>query len=103
MSDATASWSHGELPDNALIGAGTLITGEHAFKRFRADRPGALCIGPQCTMDGAHFAVEPGGRIEIGECCYFTNAILLAEELAAGWLTHRPRPDDSVGRDARGA
>lgn len=76
-----ASWTDGALPANAVVGARTVIHGSNAFKRFRSTAPGALRIGAGCTMDGAHFAVEQGGRIEIGECCYFTNSILLAEHL----------------------
>ena len=31
-------------------------------------------------MDGAHFAVGEEGCVEIGDYCYFTNAVLLCEE-----------------------
>ena len=78
-------WAHGPLPSGARTGPGTLITGEHAFKRFRAKRTDALVIGANCTMDGVHFAVEAEGRIAIGDYCYFTNAVLLCElELRIG-------------------
>ena len=78
-------WAHGPLPANARAGSGTVITGEHAFKRFRARTPEALVIGENCTMDGVHFAVEAHGRIHIGDYCYFTNAVLLCElELRIG-------------------
>jgi acetyltransferase-like isoleucine patch superfamily enzyme len=30
-------------------------------------------------MDGVHFAVGEDGRAEIGDYCYFTNAVLLCE------------------------
>ena len=36
-------------------------------------------------MDGVHFAVGEEGRVEIGDYCYFTNAVLLCElELRIG-------------------
>jgi acetyltransferase-like isoleucine patch superfamily enzyme len=36
-------------------------------------------------MDGVHFAVGEQGRVEIGDYCYFTNAVLLCEsELIIG-------------------
>ena len=87
MSDVTpkpgapvdSPWAHGPLPASARVGAGTLITGEHAFKRFRARQPDALVIGANATMDGVHFAIEAEGRITIGDYCYFTNALLLCE------------------------
>jgi len=79
MTEVRGPWSDGALPANVTVGARTIINGTHAFKRFRSQQPSALVIGADCTMDGAHFAVEAGARITIGDCCYFTNAILLAE------------------------
>ena len=73
------------LPSNARIGPNTLVTGELAFKRFRSKHPDALVIGANCTMDGVHFALGETGRVQIGDCCYFTNAVLLCElELRVG-------------------
>jgi acetyltransferase-like isoleucine patch superfamily enzyme len=69
-----------KLPFNARIGANTMITGQHAFKRFRSKRADALSIGHDCTMDGVHFALGPAGRVVIGDYCYFTNATLLCED-----------------------
>jgi acetyltransferase-like isoleucine patch superfamily enzyme len=76
---ATAQARLPVLPANARIGLNTLISGEHAFKRFRNKQPDALIIGSHCTMDGVHFAVESQGRLSIGDYCYFTNAVLLCE------------------------
>jgi acetyltransferase-like isoleucine patch superfamily enzyme len=72
-------WTHGSLPPNVTAGPGTLVTGELCFKRFRSKRDGALVIGEQCTMDGTHFALGPDAIVSIGDFCYFTNAVLLAE------------------------
>jgi acetyltransferase-like isoleucine patch superfamily enzyme len=73
------------LPPHVRVGLGTVITGEHAFKRFRAKQADALVIGANTTMDGVHFAIETEGRIQIGDYCYFTNAVLLCElELRIG-------------------
>ena len=74
-----ASWNHGELPANVQAGVGTLINGEVAFKRFRSAKTPGLVLGRHCTMDGAQFAVGEHGSIEIGDYCYFTNAVLLCE------------------------
>ena len=83
MSDGTAlesgHWTCGPLPANVLIGNNSLITGDYAFKRFRSRREQALVIGAHCTMDGTHFAIGEKGRLEIGDYCYFTNAVLLCE------------------------
>jgi acetyltransferase-like isoleucine patch superfamily enzyme len=81
----TGRWTGGALPPNARVGADTVITGDLAFKRFHSRRAPALVIGAQCTMDGVHFALSADARVEIGDFCYFTNAILLAElELRIG-------------------
>src|SRR5215510_13858244 len=78
-------WTKGALPENVRVGANTLITADYAFKRFRSKQPDALVIGANCTMDGVHFAIEQGGRVAIGDYCYFTNAVLLCElELRIG-------------------
>ena len=72
-------WTHGPLPANVQAGAGTLITGEVAFKRFRNRLDLGLRVGANCTMEGVQFAVGEEGLLEIGDYCYFTNAVLLCE------------------------
>lgn len=89
MTDTTpfepGCWTHGELPANVQVGPNTVITSDLAFKRFYSRRDPALIIGAHCTMSGVHFAVGEGGRIEIGDYCYFTDAVLLCElELRIG-------------------
>ena len=76
---SSSPWTHGALPANVRVGAGTLITADYAFKRFRTREPEALLIGAHCTMDGVHFALGNKGRVVIGDYCYFTNAVLLCE------------------------
>ena len=72
-------WINGEVPSNVRLGLNTVITGDYAFKRFRSRRDVALNMGAHCTMDGVHFAIGERGRVEIGDYCYFTNAVLLCE------------------------
>jgi acetyltransferase-like isoleucine patch superfamily enzyme len=73
------------LPANVCVGPNTLITGDLTFKRFASKEPEALIIGAHCTMDGVHFALGEKGRVQIGDYCYFTNAVLLCElELRIG-------------------
>lgn len=84
-SNSSGQWSEGELPANVALGSGTLITGSLAFKRFHSEEPCALVIGANCTMDGVHFDTGKNARIQIGDFCYFTNAVLLCElELRIG-------------------
>jgi acetyltransferase-like isoleucine patch superfamily enzyme len=79
MSQAEARWTDGDLPGNVRGGPGTIITARHAFGRFRSQRPGALCLGQDCLMDGVHFAVGEEAELRIGDCCYFLDAVLLCE------------------------
>ena len=72
-------WTHGVLPENVRAGTGTLISGEVAFKRFRSRKMPGLVLGHDCTMDGVQFAIGDEGMVEIGDYCYFTNAVLLCE------------------------
>ena len=76
---APGRWTEGAAPQNVRLGAGTLVTDSLAFKRFHSRVPLALTIGAHCTMDGVHFDVGEAGQVEIGDYCYFTNAVLLCE------------------------
>ena len=83
--NAPGRWRDGTLPENVRLGVNTLITGDLAFKRFHATAKDALIIGQQGTMDGVHFDLGTGGRMRIGDFCYFTNAVLLCElEIVVG-------------------
>jgi acetyltransferase-like isoleucine patch superfamily enzyme len=78
-------WTEGALPPNVRAGPNSILTGDYAFKRFRSRRDPALVLGAHCTMDGVHFALGEEGRVEVGDYCYFTNAVLLCEcELRVG-------------------
>lgn len=61
------------------MGANSWISGGHCFARFRSKLASGLVIGSHCTMDGVHFAVGESASIQIGNYCYFTNALLLCE------------------------
>lgn len=72
-------WADGKLPPNVVLGPDTQLLGPHSLRQFRSRANPALTIGAHCTMDGVHFAIGMDGRIEIGDYCYFTNAMLLCE------------------------
>ncbi len=81
----TRPWLEGELPANVRVGPHSVITSAYAFKRFRSRLEPALVIGRHGTFDGVHFALGEEGKVEIGDYCYFTNAVLLCElELRIG-------------------
>jgi len=78
-------WNVPQVPPNVTLGAGSLVTGALAFKRFHSRRESALVIGAGCTMEGVQFALGEEARVTIGDYCYFTNAVLLSElELVIG-------------------
>jgi len=79
LSQETGRWLDGELPTNVRLGLNTIVNGDLAFKRFHSTKEIALTIGHHCTLDGVHFAVGEHGTVEIGNYCYFSNAILLCE------------------------
>ena len=82
---SAGKWADGDLPANTRIGDDTLLTGDYAFRRFFSKLEPGLTIGRNCTMDGVHFAIGAEARVEIGDYCYFTNAVLLCElELRIG-------------------
>jgi hypothetical protein len=68
-----------ELPSNVRLGANSSVIAGN-FRRFRSRADPGLTIGDNCTMDGVHFSAGLASRIEIGDFCYFTNALLLCEE-----------------------
>jgi acetyltransferase-like isoleucine patch superfamily enzyme len=72
-------WTDGALPASVTVGLDSIISGELAFKRFQSHIDPALVIGAHCTMDGVQFAIGATGRMTIGDYCYFTNVVLLAE------------------------
>src|SRR5215203_862863 len=78
-SSEAGRWKDGNLPANVSLGVNTLVEGQLAFKRFHATEPDALRVGAHSTMDGVHFDLGPGGRVRIGNYCYFTNVVLLCD------------------------
>ena len=77
---APAALADGELPANVAAGAGQVITGELAFKRFQSRRD----AGARDRRAAAPWtaSTSPSGEravVEIGDYCYFTNAVLLCE------------------------
>jgi len=74
-----ALWSEDRLPPNVHIGRNSVISGQHAFKRFFCRKEDGLTVEDHCTMDGVQFAIGESGRVHIGKYCYFTNVVLLCE------------------------
>jgi acetyltransferase-like isoleucine patch superfamily enzyme len=95
MSELPASpgrWSDGVLPPGVRLGPGTLLTGEHVFRRFRATSVPAVEVGANTTLDGVHLAIGEAGRVVIGDWCHLSSVMLLCElqirigsYVAIGW------------------
>jgi acetyltransferase-like isoleucine patch superfamily enzyme len=81
LSTKPGYWRDGTLPPNVKLGAGTILTGEKAFKSFYSTRPDGMVVGSHSTLDGVSFAIGKNGRLIVGDFCVFTAGVLLAEEL----------------------
>ena len=81
LSTKPGQWRDGVLPANVRVGTGTILTGDKAFKSFYSTRDDAMVVGNHSTLDGLSFAVGKNGRLIIGDFCFFTAGLLLAEEL----------------------
>jgi acetyltransferase-like isoleucine patch superfamily enzyme len=88
-------WTDGTLPRSVRLGAGTVITGPDAFKRYRTTKEPGLDIGENCTMDLTHFSFQPDAQVTIGDHCVFASTVLLCEEritignrVAIGWNSY---------------
>lgn len=78
-------WLDGKLPENVILGANSIIRGDLAFKRFHSKLNPAIVVGAHCTLDGVHFALGETARVQIGDYCCLSNAVLLCElELRLG-------------------
>ena len=76
---AGGRYADGKLPSNVSLGANTVVSGSLAFTRFRSRRDDALVVGAGCTIDNVQFALGHDARLAIGDYCYLTNVVLLAE------------------------
>jgi acetyltransferase-like isoleucine patch superfamily enzyme len=87
-------WSDGQLPASIRLGPGSLLTGEHALRRFRSKLDPAVEAGSNTTLHGVHLAVGESGRVTIGDWCHLSSVMLLCEAeirignyVAIGWNT----------------
>jgi acetyltransferase-like isoleucine patch superfamily enzyme len=87
-------WTHGTLPASIELGAGSVLTGEHALRRFRSRQADAVKVGHSSTLDGVHFALGETARLRIGDWCHLSAVMLLCEQevrigsyVAIGWNT----------------
>jgi acetyltransferase-like isoleucine patch superfamily enzyme len=72
------------LPPNVRVEASSIVTGDYltanfVFKRFRSERDPALVIGQRSLMDGVLFNLGKNAFVEIGDDCYFHDAVLICE------------------------
>jgi acetyltransferase-like isoleucine patch superfamily enzyme len=74
------------------LGPGSLLSGDHVFKRFRSRLESAVEVGRCTTLDGVHLAIGEMGRLVIGDWCHLSSVLLLCEleirigsYVAIGW------------------
>ena len=75
----TGRFIDGKLPANVVLGNGSQISGSSAFKRYASVRPTGLTVGANCTLDNVQFALGTDAEVRIGDYCYLSNVVLLAE------------------------
>jgi acetyltransferase-like isoleucine patch superfamily enzyme len=87
-------WEEGAIPARVRVGEGSIIKGKGAFRRFASQEEPGLIIGCQSLLDEVQFAVGRSGKITIGDHCYLTCAMLMAEleirignHVVIGWNT----------------
>ena len=92
---AAGTWDAGDVPSNVRLGEGTVVTGEHAFRRVRTSRDPGLVVGRDCHLDQVQFSHGPDGYVEIGDLCVFQNAVFMCEQeirvghrVVVGWNTY---------------
>jgi acetyltransferase-like isoleucine patch superfamily enzyme len=66
-----------DFPPNVEIGAGSQVIG--LWHKFHSRREPALVIGENTTIDNTHFAFGPEAFVSIGDYCYLSSALLMAE------------------------
>jgi acetyltransferase-like isoleucine patch superfamily enzyme len=67
------------FPPGVKVGAGTIISGDSSFRRFRSQLEIGLLIGRNCTLDHCQFSVGKSAKITIGDNCFLTSVILMCE------------------------
>lgn len=92
---APGCWTEGDLPPNVVLGPGTIVTGDQAFKRLRSTRDPALVVGEQCALEQVQFSYGLDGQIRIGDLCVFSSAIFkcdmeirVGSRVVIGWHTY---------------
>jgi acetyltransferase-like isoleucine patch superfamily enzyme len=88
-------WVDGDLPGNVVLGDGTIVTGDHAFRRLRSTRDPALVVGVGCVLEQVQFSYGLEGRIVIGDMCLLSSVIFMCEmdiqvgsRVVMGWNTY---------------
>jgi acetyltransferase-like isoleucine patch superfamily enzyme len=73
-------WDSGNLPPNVRLGHGSIITGPHAFRRFRSTHPEAIIVGSSSSLDGCQLSLGLRGRLIVGDYSLLSGAIIMGEE-----------------------
>lgn len=67
----------GELPPNVRVGADSSVDGH--WHKFSSTLDPALVIGDHTTVDSTHFSLGPKAFVSVGDYCYLSSAMLMAE------------------------
>jgi acetyltransferase-like isoleucine patch superfamily enzyme len=67
------------LPPNVRLGAGSVLAGEQAFRRFFSERQPAIEIGERCHFEGVQLALGKNAYFSAGDMVYAAHLIVLSE------------------------
>jgi acetyltransferase-like isoleucine patch superfamily enzyme len=65
------------LPPNVRVGSGSHVVGY--WHKFHSRREPAVVVGEHSTIDSTHFSLGPDGFVEVGDHCYLSSVLLMAE------------------------
>lgn len=80
MSQPPHDFQQSELPGNVCVGADSVITGQHVFRRFFSELEPAATIGAHCHLEELQLALGKRAQIRVGDYVFASGLMLLAEQ-----------------------
>src|SRR3712207_4997024 len=73
-------WFDAVLPENIVVGEGSVVDSSFCFKHFFSERTPALVIGERVTLWRTALSLERSAVVSVGDECYLANASIVAVE-----------------------
>lgn len=72
-------WESTDFPANVVIPERVVVVGLKVFSRFLSELDDALIVGSDTVIDNTRLSVGKHGRLVIGSNCYFSDAVIIAQ------------------------